>query len=184
MSSILPLDNKKWTYMEYARLEDDNEFELLDGKLIKEPSPRTRHQIILKNLTFALENHLRETLQGMVVQDLDVVLDQYNVVTPDLIFISSNNMAIVRDLNIQGIPDLVIEVLSPGTESFDRRQKSRLYHRFGINEYWLVSPEATTIEVFRNEPDGWKLAGVFGENDFLETRLLPGFSLNINRIFV
>ncbi len=184
MSSTLSLDNKKWTYMEYARLDDDNEFELLDGELIKEPSPRTRHQIISKNLTFALEKHLRETLQGLVVQDLDVVLDQHNVITPDLIFISSKSMGIVSDLNIQGVPDLVIEFLSPGTESFDRRQKSRLYHRFGIKEYWLVSPESVTIEVFRNEPDGWKLAGVFGENDFLETRLLPGFNLNMNQIFV
>ena len=123
--------------------------ELRWGTLVREPAPRYGHQAVLTNLTAALAFHVRDQGLGRVcVSPVDVVLDEARalVVQPDLIFVSTDHLAILRD-RVWGAPDLVIEVLSPGSVRRDRVEKLRWYRQYGVREYWLVDTHAAKIDV-------------------------------------
>ena len=123
--------------------------ELRWGTLVREPAPRYGHQAVLTNLTARLAFHARhEGLGRVCVSPVDVVLDDARalVLQPDLIFVSTDRLSILRD-RVWGAPDLVIEVLSPGSARRDRVEKLRWYRQFGVREYWLVDTHAATIDV-------------------------------------
>ena len=123
--------------------------ELRWGTLVREPAPRYGHQAVLTNLTAVLARHVREQALGRVcVSPVDVVLDDARalVLQPDLIFVSTDRLAILRD-RVWGAPDLVIEVLSPGSARRDRVEKLRWYRQYGVREYWLVDTHAATIDI-------------------------------------
>jgi Uma2 family endonuclease len=75
--------------------------------------------------------------------------DPILVVVPDLVFVSKEHLSIIGEKNIQGVPDMTIEILSPSTTTGDRRVKFSLYERFGVPESWIVDPETETVQVFR-----------------------------------
>jgi len=79
---------------------------------------------------------------------LDVRLDEYNVVQPDLIYISEKNKHIITEKNIQGAPDLMMEILSPSSFHHDQERKKAVYERFGVLEYWIIDPANQVIEIF------------------------------------
>jgi Uma2 family endonuclease len=80
---------------------------------------------------------------------MEVVLSDHDVFQPDISFISNNRLHIIGDRNIQGSPDLVIEILSPSTETRDRDIKLEQYLRFGVRGYWLIDPQERTLEVLK-----------------------------------
>ncbi|PIU55300.1 MAG: restriction endonuclease, partial [Chloroflexi bacterium CG07_land_8_20_14_0_80_51_10] len=104
-----------------------------------------------------------------------------NVVQPDIFFISKEREHIIGEKNIQGTPDLIIEILSPGTEELDRKLKVRLYEGFGVREYWLVDPERKEVEVLMLTPEGYSSFGIFGES--LSSPLLQGLVMNLSEVF-
>lgn len=118
---MAPQTSTKLTYEDYLQLPDDgNRYELIDGELVLNPSPVPRHQRILGNLFFAFELHFRQHGGGVVVMaPLDVVLSQHEVYQPDLLIILDRHRSIVTEKNVQGAPDLAIEILSPGTRFRD-----------------------------------------------------------------
>ena len=106
-----------------------------------------------------------------------------DVVQPDLLFVSNERSYIVNEINIQGAPDLVIEILSPSSAERDRTFKRSLYARNGVGEYWLVDPENKTVEVLRLGDHGFEPTATFGEADTLTTPLLEGLRLNLDEVF-
>ena len=86
-------------------------------------------------------------------------------------------------MNIQGAPDLVVEVLSPSTARYDKKKKSQLYFKNGVKEYWLVDPDQQLVEVFIAGEKEWRWAGVFDQEDILTSALLPGLKINLGEIF-
>lgn len=148
------------------------------------PSPSVYHQLIQRNLVYHLQAFLLQHPLGMLLQSsLDVVLDQSTVLQPDLCFISRDREHIVTEPNIQGAPDLVIEILSPGTLERDRLVKRDLYARHGVREYWMVDPVGKCIEVLRMGDQGFLPVGVYFLEDRMVTDLLPGFSVAVQEIF-
>ncbi|MCL5780686.1 MAG: Uma2 family endonuclease [Firmicutes bacterium] len=165
------------------KLDDGKRYELIGGELIVVPSPRPRHQRISGKIFNQIENFLKGTQLGEVYDaPIDVVLGEY-IVQPDILFISQDRLDIIGELNIQGAPDLVIEILSPATAAHDKKKKSQLYFKHGVKEYWLVDPDQQLAEVFVAGEKEWRWVGVFDQEDVLTTDLLPGLEISLAEVF-
>ena len=150
------------------------------------PSPSTRHQRILHNLDYFLGAHLRGAKAGQLFPaPMDVVLSDLDVVQPDLLFISSAKTAIVTEKNIQGPPDLVIEIISQTSRKTDETVKRKLYERYGVREYWIVDPELETVDIHRLTDRRYVRAVELSleADQAIETPLLPGLKLKLSDIF-
>ena len=141
----------KFTYEDFLLFPDDGKrHELLDGDHVMSPSPRTNHQVIVLNLSCAIGPLVRKKSMGwLFVSPLDVVLSDLDVIEPDLVYVSAARASIITDDNIQGAPDLVVEILSASSRKTDEIIKRKLYERHGISEYWIVDPERSTVKVYR-----------------------------------
>ena len=179
----------RFTYEDYKTLPEsmDKRYELLDGDIIMVPAPTTIHQRVSRNIGFLLIQHVREyTLGEVFYAPVDVVLgigSDREVVQPDVVFVSKERHRIIVEEEIQGAPDLVVEVLSPGTEARDQGYKKRLYARYGVNEFWIVDPKAKTLEVYIPKKAGYQLAGRYKSEDYLKSNLFSELRLKIEELF-
>lgn len=176
----------KFTYRDYRNLPESEtrRYELLEGELVMVPSPGERHQSISGNLEFILRGFVRDHNLGYIYYaPFDVLLSEEEVLQPDILFVSGERSHIITPDNIQGAPDLVIEILSPGTAERDRTYKRTLYARHGVKEYWLVDPKQRTIEVLSLGERGFNLVGMYGEKDALESPLLLGLTIKLSEVF-
>jgi len=164
--------------------EDENRYELIDGELYMAPAPSWEHQRTSGKLYSALDRFVYANGLGEVVMaPLDVYLSDEDVFQPDIVFISNERLDIIRSDGLHGAPDLVIEVLSPGTERRDRTLKSERYAMFGVREYWQADPVDKTIAVLRAQDGVFAQVGVFTEGMSLETGLLPGLQVDVSGVF-
>ena len=176
----------KYTVKDYMSLpeSDEKRYELIDGELCMVPSPTPTHQDILGNLFEGLRHFVRRRDLGRVfVAPLDVVLSDTDVLQPDLLFVSRSREGIITDRNIQGPPDLVVEILSPGTSSRDRNIKRTRYAKFGVREYWLVDPENRTVEVLRASEPEFETVRVYPVGTTTTSTVLEGLKLDVTRVF-
>lgn len=166
--------------------EDGKRHEIIDGDHFMTPSPNTKHQRISFKLSATFADFLTTHRLGEVfAAPYDVVLSDEDIVEPDLLFISTARAAIITEKNIQGPPDLVVEILSAGTRKIDEVVKRKLYERYGVREYWIVDPELEGIKIYRLTDQGYvRTAELAREaNDTLSTPLLPGFQALLAEIF-
>ena len=112
----------------------------------------------------------------------DVVLSEFDVVEPDLLFISNARANVLTNKNVQGAPDLVVEVLSESTARVDRSIKLKLYRKFGVQEYWIIDPHGPSAEIFRRGEEGLTLIAKLSATDALTSPMFPGFSLPLSRL--
>jgi len=179
---------KEWTYEEFMSLPEGGplRYEIIDGELCMTPSPNTRHQEISLILSLAIGNWVGKSSSGkLFIAPYDVFFskDPLQVVEPDLVFVSKEHLSIIGEKNIQGVPDLLVEILSPSTEASDRRVKHSLYERFGVPEYWIVDPATNTIQVFRLAAGHYPAPLELGNTDVLSTPFLPGLSIPLSEVF-
>jgi Uma2 family endonuclease len=181
---------KKMTYWEFRDMEfdenDSNLYELLNGEIVKRASPTLIHQRISRKLTFAFETYLLQKKCGEIFYaPLDVVLDGENAPQPDLVYVSNENKQVLseEELVIVGTPDLVVEILSPGTAKRDKTLKKEIYESFGVPEYWLVDPLYKTIEVYTLQNNRYALFAIFDTTDTLKSPLLPDLEIALQTIF-
>ena len=179
----------RFTYEDYKSLPESEtrRYELLEGELVLVPSPTEYHQRISRNLEFILWKFVKERNLGWVYDaPLDVVLgegDAREVVQPDIFFISKEREGIIAEEEIRGAPDLVIEIISPGTEERDRHYKKTLYARHGVREYWIVDPEAKAIEVYVPGEKGFELVKAYKVGETLKSPLLQGLEVDLGEVF-
>ena len=148
------------TYEDYRNTPDDERYELLDGELVMIAAPNVAHQKALFRIARLVEDFVLERgLGGVFIAPTDVVLSDTNVVQPDVIFVSKERMSVVGDANIQGAPDLVVEIVSPNNPERDLVRKRDIYARHGVGEYWTVDPEARSIRVMVLEGGAYRVAG-------------------------
>lgn len=172
------------TYEDYVLLPDDRRYEVIDGELYLTPAPTPYHQIVKGRIERVLEDHVERGSLGMVLDaPCDVVLSQFDVLQPDIFFISSRRLETIGEKYISAAPDLVVEVLSPGTRRRDRTLKARRYSLFGVREMWIADPDRKTIEVFVNTDDGFRRDAIYAGEDVLRSPLLPGLEVPIARAF-
>lgn len=174
----------KFTYQDYLWLPEDKRWEVLGGDLAMVPAPSWSHQTILKRLFRILDEHVTARGLGEVMfAPLDVVLSEEDVVQPDLLYIARDRLAIVTHRGVEGPPDLVVEVLSEGTRERDRVIKRKLYAKYGVQEYWLVDPDAKTVEVLRLGESGYETEQVYPRTSTLRSPLLQDLALLLEALF-
>jgi Uma2 family endonuclease len=176
----------KLTYRDLCRMPGDGKrHELIDGVHYVTPSPFTVHQRIVGNLFFLMRSHLETHADGEVFGfPCDIVLTLFDVVVPDLFFVTQERLSIITRKNVAGAPDLVVEVASKSTRRRDDTVKLALYERFGVREYWTIGPESETIRVYRRTGDRLERALELRNESgsMLTSPLLPGMALPVQRI--
>jgi Uma2 family endonuclease len=178
-----------YTYDDYRTLPEDmsRRYELLDGDLYRVPAPTTTHQRVLRKLLGLLDRHINAMDLGEVFcAPVDVILGEGNareVAQPDIVFVAKAGSDIVKLHGIEGAPDLVIEILSPGTQERDRGYKRTLYARYGVREYWIFDPEKRTLEVYAAKTEGPSLSARHTEDSVLSSSIFPGLKISLRDVF-
>ncbi len=171
------------TVEDYMRLPDDVRAELIDGEILMSPSPLDRHQRIVFRLARKLADFVEAgTLGEVFIAPFDVHLPTGDVVEPDIFFVSVSRLDIVKGW-VRGVPDLIIEILSPTGLERDRFIKRDLYARNGVLEYWLVDTEAESIEVLSLHAECYEPAGYFTGSETIISAIIPGLPLRARDVF-
>jgi len=157
--------------------------ELIDGEIFMSAAPRVPHQGVILNLAMALTTFAHPKRLGRVVlSPMDVHLPSGDIVEPDLIFVRRENLAIIQDW-VRGVPDLLVEVLSPSHPERDLIVKRGLYARNGVGEYWIVDPADRSVQILKLSGNRYEPAGYRKGDQALATDLIPGLALIVDSLF-
>ncbi|MEP9411765.1 MAG: Uma2 family endonuclease [Candidatus Brocadia sp.] len=164
MSSV---SSVKFTYKDYLLFpEGGKKHEIIDGERYMTPAPSIRHQRISGKIFRLLSDFVEKNVLGEVFcAPCDIIFPDTDVVQPDIIFISTENKHIIIESNIQGTPDLVIEVTSETTRRTDKVIKRRLYEKFRVKEYWIIDPAIDTVEVYKPTGTGYKKVAEYEKDE-------------------
>jgi Uma2 family endonuclease len=176
----------KLTYEDYLLFPDDGlRHEIIEGEHYVSPPPVIRHQRILLKLSYLMQSYLETRPVGEILfAPVAVLLSEFNVFEPDLIYLSNERKNLLTLKNLQGAPDLVVEILSPSTRSRDKRLKREVYERTGVGEYWVIDPDHDVVDVYRRT-----VGGAFNDPIRLErtgsltTPFLPHLVLSLEKVF-
>jgi Uma2 family endonuclease len=175
----------KLDYDDFWSLPDDgNRYEIIDGKLYVTPAPAMRHQLTSTRLLRILDQHVTSNRIGHVFHaPTAVILGPYRQVQPDLLFISRARRKLVTSKEVDGAPDLAVEIVSPSSKRADRVVKSAAYADSGISRYWIVDPDERTIEEYQLESGQYLLMRRWEEPDVFEPKLFLGLTLPLEGLF-
>ena len=177
----------KLTYDDFLLFPDDGKrHELIDGEHYVTPAPNLSHQTIIGNLHFLIRQHLEANPAGRVLfSPFDVIFSRFDVVEPDLLYVSKARDAVLQEHGATGAPDLVVEVASKSTRKRDQTIKYRLYERMDVLEYWMIDRKAAIVRVYRKHGDRFAAAIAFSPEcgDVLTTPIFPGLQLRLADIF-
>lgn len=166
--------------------DDGKRYELIEGELFVSCAPGLPHQLVLDNLQFQLNKYLENNRVGTIVPGPGAVFSNYDAVIPDLVFVSNDRWdSIVGNDRFVAAPDLVIEIVSPGSENRarDLKAKRRLYGKYGVQEYWIVDGENRSVLVFRLQGTVLEQVLFLKHDDELVSPLLPGLVLKLTDVF-
>ena len=186
MGSQARMEETRYTYADYCRWETDDRYELIDGvPYLMSPSPNHVHQDISGKLYRVFGNHLEGKPCRVYCAPLDVRLNADSgddtVVQPDVLVVCDKNKLDKGGVN--GVPDLVIEVLSPSSRNYDSGLKLDIYLKAGVRECWIVNPEFNTVRIYIKNADGEETVKTYEGNDIIPVGILPGFSISLKEIF-
>jgi Uma2 family endonuclease len=175
---------RKLTYADYEKIPADGfRHEIIGGEEFMTPAPNIGHQKVVGKLFRLVGDFVEARKLGQTfVAPTDVLLSKHDIVEPDIVFVSEKRTSILTENNIQGAPDLVIEVLSPSTQAEDRGPKLALYERSGVAEYWIVDPASKTVEI--REFGATRRTRVYKEGQSFESALLPGLTVRLADVFL
>ncbi len=182
-----PAPSSKFTYEDFLNFPDDGRrHEIIDGEHYVTPSPNTSHQTIVGNLHAAIRRYLDSRVIGAVfLAPFDVLFSNINIVEPDLLYVSRERQGVVTHAHVKGAPDLVVEVLSPGTRKVDEITKRKLYEQFDVQEYWIIDPELESIKIYRRTEGSFARLNelTLERSELLTTPLLPGLEVPLTAVF-
>ncbi|NJO81929.1 MAG: Uma2 family endonuclease [Blastochloris sp.] len=164
--------------------DDGTRYEVIAGVLYMAPAPGTNHQATSARLVTYLVTHIEFAGLGRVfAAPIDVELAPDTVVQPDIIVILSTHQSIITPSRIVGAPDLVVEIASPSTAGYDRREKQDAYAAAGVSEYWIVDPHAQTVEVLHLDRNVYRSRGVFRGQAQLPSMVVPTLPVPVGQFF-
>jgi len=182
---MLTADKKKYTIDDYLMLEEGAPFQLINYDLIMSPSPLPIHQQILYALSeIIVLYNIQHGRQGQwLYSPMDVKFDEGNILQPDILYISEERkQELIKD-RIEGAPDLIIEILSPSNAYYDLRQKKDIYERYGVKEYIIIDPIQQNADLYILK-DGVYILGQKAQlGEVLKSLLLPGFDIEVSKLF-
>ncbi len=178
------LEKKRITYNDYVMIDDDNRYEVFHGELRMVPAPSTDHQGIFGNLGFLIWKFVKEKRLGTVfLAPVDVVFDDDEVYQPDVVFIKGERRNIIKKNAIHGVPDLVVEIISPSSTFYDTVEKKEVYRKYGVQEYWVVFPSEKAIEVLTLEKQGYQESCKARKRGIVKSKLLEGLEVDLKEVF-
>jgi Uma2 family endonuclease len=177
----------QWTYADYTALpEDGNRYEIIKGVLYMAPSPNFGHQRSSVGFSFYLRLHVKNTGLGeIIVAPFDVELTPGGaVVQPDVMVILKDHLDRITNQKVEGAPDLVVEIASPATAGYDRREKQDAYAAAGVPEYWIADPASRTVELLvLAENNTYRSLGVFKGEIALPSTIIPDLPVKVEQFF-
>jgi len=183
MAAVAEQRTKPWTYEEYARLDDEQRYEIINGELLMAPAPDWTHQDWSRKLFRRLDKFVMERQLGeLAYAPVDVVLDSENVVQPDLLFMAKANLSILQTRGVFDAPDLLIELISPSSVRRDRYVKKELYARFGVKEYWIVDTSNKALEIWKLQNRLYELHCMIEEKGKVTSAVLTDFEFDLSEI--
>ena len=183
------LDVPRMTFQQFREMElADNDnfiYELLNGELMKRGAPNLRHQYVVTILLTRLQNFVSERQLGYVfASPMDVFFDDGNCPQPDILFVAKERGFVIENFEyVNGAPDLIVEIISPGTGKNDRGLKKDLYERYVVKEYWIKDPMNQTVEVFNMKENAYRLSRIQESQGLVVSEVLPGFELEVGALF-
>lgn len=178
----------RWTSGDLERMPDDgNRYEIIDGELYMSKQPHTNHQDVCGEIFGELRDWNKQNQLGRAYFAPGIIFAEDDDVAPDVVWASNERLetALEADGKFHDAPELVVEVLSPGSvnERRDREAKLQLYSRRGVSEYWIVDWRLRSIDVYRRDQAQLHYVATLFETDSLESPLLPGFSVTLASLF-
>jgi Uma2 family endonuclease len=184
--AVAPSTQRRITYDEYRALpERTTKCELVYGELREEMTgANTAHQRTLGHLFILLSGlPTRREMGEFFMAPFDVRLADDLVYQPDILFVAHGGRAAIGDKEVNGPPDLVVEIISPTSRRIDRKEKFSNYAKHGVREYWLVHPDAALVEIFVLREEQFRLLGRFGGNEAVQSEVLAGIQFTAEAIF-
>ena len=174
---------ERYSYQDYLKWDDNERWELIDGVAYNmTPAPSFRHQRIVGNFYQKIATILEGKSCVPGIAPTDILLSEYNVVQPDVFVVCDPEK--ITDQIIKGAPEIVIEVLSPGTSLKDRREKKQLYERFSVMEYLIVDPIGQHVERFLLQDDGtFDKGAIFAPDEKITFHVLPEVEVELAAVF-
>jgi Uma2 family endonuclease len=166
--------------------EDNNRYELIGGELLVSRAPGIPHQLIVHNFHAGFTHYLDQHPIGRLVPGPGVIFSNYDAVIPDLVFVLHEHWQnVITGDKFSSAPDIVIEVVSPGSESRQRdfTVKRQLYSKYGVQEYWVVDAENRDVVIYRLNQGNLEQTATLRDEDEITSPLLPGFRLGLPAIF-
>ena len=177
------VEDEEYTADDYFLLPENAPYQLINGKLVFMSAPTPNHQEVVLNIAAFLKGYLSQNNVGKVyVSPIDVRFDGKNIIQPDLLFISIKKKHIIQK-TINGVPEFVVEILSPSTENYDRNHKLPLFGKHGVEECWLISLKAEEVEVYHNKNNEMQLTQKAQKQDTIKSLAIKGFEMEVSRIF-
>ena len=172
------------TVEDYRVTPDNTRYQLVEGDLyLMSPAPNLFHQDIVGNIYRLVRNHVEKHRLGRVfMAPADVYLSEHDVVQPDVFFVATAHLAILKDDGAHAAPDLVAEVLSPGSVALEKT-KRRVYARHGVKEYWLVDPTLRQIHLYEFAQNPAKAVRILDDIESFESAQLPGLAVSAAEVF-
>ncbi len=176
---------KEWTVEDYLLLGEMNTpCQLINGELIMSPAPTPYHQFISGNLYDILKTESKRNSGVVFYSPIDLYIDKNNVLQPDLIYVSKENKNIVTNRGIEGVPDLVVEIISPSNVFTDRNTKKKKYQNIKVKEYWIVDPGNKTLEIYTSTQEDQDTPYLYlAEEGLVTSTVLPQLQFNLKEIF-
>lgn len=169
--------------LERARDASNDRFELIEGELFVTPSPTTIHQRVIRRLHHLLKEAIIDAGVGEFFSaPYDVKLADGSIVQPDLVAVLTERFSLIAADGIEGVPDFIVEVVSPSSKTYDRVRKRDLYARHGVSEYWLVDPDARGVTIF-SDPQQGRYRSERAIRDTAVSGLIPGLSVDLMALF-
>ncbi|HBI55271.1 MAG TPA: DNA-binding protein [Firmicutes bacterium] len=178
---------KPFTYQDYLKIPEEPgyRYEVLDGELVKDPSPSILHQFVSQMLFEIIKAYFKETDPGglLLYAPVDVTLGDTTVVQPDILYIAKQRRGIIKDFGVHGAPTLAVEILSPSTRRKDCLKKLQIYRKAGVKHYWLVDPEDKTFQAFVLNANGYALVATGETEDIVSHPELPGLKIPLHELW-
>ena len=175
-------DSIKLTYEHYALIPSDGKrHEIIEGDHYVNPATNLFHQTLSRRIQHQLYTQIELEDRGVVFNaPVDVQLHDFSIVQPDLVVVLADNSKILTKPKIDGVPDLMIEILSPSNPKHDREIKMKLYLKSGIREYWIVDPTSEEVEQYQLQNRSYDL---IEHDEIVSLTILDGVSVDISDLW-
>ncbi len=179
---VAAFQKRKMTATEYAQLDVSHQpMELLDGELIIMPSPSPKHQNV--NLQ-TVQLLLRLKPNGQIFYaPIDLYLDDLNIPQPDIVWVAAGGRCQISETRLEGPPELIVEIFSPGTERRDRKEKFELVQAHRVSEYWMIHPIEQYVQVYVLRGSEYHYLGLFAPGETFVSPALGDVTVDVSMIF-